>query len=94
MQDLGDKATNVMGSKVPDSGTATRLMLAGGLGGASMIEPTILAATGATSLAYTKAGQKMAEALLTKRPTGAKATAEALRKILPLLSGSSVPANQ
>ena len=94
MQDLGDQAVNVMGGKVPDSGTASRVMLGGALGGAAFVEPTVLAATGAAALPYTKTGQKLAELLLTKRPAGAENTAEALRKILPLLSGSGVPAMQ
>jgi hypothetical protein len=94
MQDLGDAGVNIMGSKVADSGTATRLMLGGAAGGAAYVEPTLLLGAGAASLPYTKVGQKLAQALLTKRPTGAKATAEAVRKTLPLLSGSFVPSVQ
>jgi hypothetical protein len=94
MQDLGDRGVNVMGSKVPDSGTATRLMLGGAAGGAAYMEPTLALGAGAASLPYTKVGQKIAEALLTKRPVGAKATAEALRKTLPYFPAAMVPANQ
>jgi hypothetical protein len=94
MQDLGSAGVNVMGSKVADSGTAGRVMLGGAAGGAALIEPSILLGAGAASLPYTKVGQKMAQALLTKRPAGAKATAEAVRKALPLLSGSAIPSNR
>lgn len=92
MQDLGDLGVNVMGSKVPDSGTAGRLMMGGAAGGAALMEPSLLLGAGAASLPYTKTGQKLAEMLLTKRPAGAKESADALRKILPLLSGSAIPA--
>lgn len=94
MQDLGDSGVNVMGSKVADSGTAGRVMLGGAAGGAAFVEPSLLLGAGVASLPYTKVGQKLAEALLTKRPAGAKATADALRKTLPLLSGSMIPATQ
>jgi hypothetical protein len=91
MQDLGDLGNSVMASKVPDSGTAGRLMMGGAAGGAALIEPSLLIGAGTASLPYTKTGQKLAEALLTKRPASAKATADALRKGLPLLGGASVP---
>jgi hypothetical protein len=94
MQDLSDAGVNVMGSKVSDSGTAGRLMLGGAAGGAAFVEPSLLLGAGATSLPYTKTGQKIAEALLTKRPSGSKAAAEALRKALPLMSGSMIPSTQ
>ncbi len=94
MQDLGDMGVNVMGNKVADSGTAGRLMMGGAAGGAAFVEPSLLIGAGAASLPYTKSGQKIAQALLTKRPTGAKATADALRKALPLMAGSMIPANQ
>ncbi len=94
MQDLGDKGVSVMGSKVPDSGTATRAMMAGGLGTAAFFEPTVLMGMGLGSLPYTKSGQKIAEALLTKRPVGAKMAANTLQKALPLASSALMPSNQ
>lgn len=72
MQDLATKAREVLPSKVGDSGTAGRLLLAGGSAyGLSADDPN-LQALGALGLlgsaAYTKTGQKTLQKLLTERP--------------------------
>ena len=59
MQDLSGTATSVLGTKVPDSGTATRGM-AGALltGGASYIDPLAGGLTALMSAPYYKLGEK------------------------------------
>ena len=86
MQDLTDAGKSVLSPKYPDSGTAGRAALnIGGAGaaGAGYISPELLAAGGAASLPYLPYGRQAAAALLTKRPSGAGAMAEALRKFGP-----------
>lgn len=86
MQDLS-RAGQTLTSKYPDSGTAGRALMAGGMGAAGYANPAILAGAGAASLPYTPIGQKIAAALLTKRPELAKpslnAIADALKRVMP-----------
>lgn len=86
MQDLA-RSGQLLTTKYPDSGTAGRALMAGALGGAGYANPAILAGAGAASLPYTPIGQKIAAALLTKRPEMAKpslnAIADALKRVLP-----------
>lgn len=59
MQDLSGTATSVLGSKVPDSGTAARGMTGALLtGGASYVDPVAGALTGLLTLPYYKLGEK------------------------------------
>ena len=85
LQDLSKAMRVVLPSTVNDSGTATRgLMtglLAGHLGG--VLAPLAGGVAGG-GLIYSKSGQKLAEALLTKRPQGAKALADAVRRSVPV----------
>ena len=87
MQDLSNAARAVLPSTVPDSGTATRGMvgatIALGANAAGAGIPVAAGTAGATAL-YSKQGQKLAEALLTKRPKGAEALAKAVRAGMPL----------
>lgn len=80
MQDLTDAGRTVLGNSVPDSGTAGRLLMSGGLGGLGTyiaggtipaLGPTgwgILGMSAAGSLPYTAMGQKIIAGLLAKRP--------------------------
>ena len=78
MQDLAEQGTNVLGSKVADSGTAGRLGY--GLGGAAVYaNPQVLWGT-LGALPYLGPGRNIAAAMLTKRPQTAQAFADALRK--------------
>lgn len=52
MQDLSDDARRVLQSRYPESGTASRLMLGGGLLGSGAISPGIPLAVGAASVPY------------------------------------------
>lgn len=89
MQDLSDAGVNRLSAKYPDSGTAGRAILAGGLGAGAFAEPSILALGATMALPYTKTGQKVAETLLTKRPKStnalSKSISEALLRGSPML---------
>ena len=92
MQDLAEQGTNILGSKVPDSGTAGRLALGGGAAGAAYASGSIIpiaAGLGTASLPYLPVGRNIASAILTKRPEQAQMLADAIRKANPLLSGSA-----
>jgi hypothetical protein len=88
MQDLSDAGVGVLNSKYPDSGTAGRMLAIGGLGALSHANPAVLAATGIGALPYTPAGQKLAAALLTKRPAGVKALSRGAQQLAPLVGGA------
>jgi hypothetical protein len=66
MQDLSGTGTSVLGTKVPDSGTAGRGMTAALLtGGASMVDPRMAALTGLATLPYFGIGERL---MFTPRP--------------------------
>lgn len=95
MQDLSDEGKDVISQKLPNSGTADRLMVnALGAGGAIALDPTILAGAGALSSIYTTPGQKALAALLTKRPetvTGPiRGLLDASAPFAPIASGALV----
>ena len=46
MQEMAEQGVDVLGREVPNSGTAERLLTAGAIGGASVLEPTALTALG------------------------------------------------
>ena len=92
MQDLAEQGTNILGSKVPDSGTAGRLALGGGAMGAAYGAGALVPAAiglGTASLPYLPVGRNITSAILTKRPEQAQMLADAIRKANPLLSGSA-----
>lgn len=92
MQDLASEGKEVLGSKVPDSGTPYRAMtgLLGGLG-VGAIEPTgiglgtTLGAAGVSSL-YTRPGTAAMRALLARRPDLADPIARGVRRSTPALT--------
>jgi hypothetical protein len=100
MQDLSDAGKAVLSQKVPDSGTPLRslvgLAATGGLGYLANAHPLGAAATigGATlgALPYTQVGQNAIAALLTKRPDMAPTVANAIKRGLPLLGGTTAAA--
>jgi len=87
MQDLSDPGVNVLNSKYPDSGSIGRALLAGGLGAGAMANPAILG-VGAAALPYTPMGQKIAAALLAKRPEFAKILGSRTQQLAPLVATS------
>jgi hypothetical protein len=68
MQDLSNPAYDVLGNKIPDSGTANRLALSGLLTGAAhYIEPTAAVPTALASGLYTKPGMSLFQKLISPR---------------------------
>jgi len=100
-QDLASAANNVLGNTVPDSGTPFRHAIqAGGaaLLGHSVLPPQAAAmvpllGTGvlAASAPYTTLGQKIAAALLAKRPDVAAPIADAVRTGAPFVGAGVSP---
>lgn len=87
LQDLSDAAKSRLGSKVPDSGTAGRLMIPAGVGGAAVYDPLITGtAIGAGSLAYSSPVQAMLRGLVTARPQIAQPVAGLLEQRAPMLA--------
>lgn len=82
MQDLSDPAKAVLGSTVPNSGTADR----GFVSLLPLLDPRVAAAAVASPLIYTKTGQNALATILASRPKGAEPVANALRKASPALS--------
>jgi hypothetical protein len=75
MQDLSEAGKNVLSQKIPDSGTAYRMLLPYALGGGAAyasdkgyISPGTALAVIATAGAYSKPGQLALKTLLTERP--------------------------
>jgi hypothetical protein len=92
MQDLSDAGKSVLGQKYPNSGTPGRLALLASGAGLGFIEPTTLALTGAMTLPYTSPGQRLAAALLTRRPqsvASARSLVNALRMPAAIGSGAA-----
>ena len=82
MQDLGSSAQKVIGSKVPDSGTAGRLGWSAGLVGAGALNLPATVATGVGgSLLYTRPVQNMLVKMISERPDSAKDVALLLRQL-------------
>jgi hypothetical protein len=74
MQELSDAGRAVLADKFPNSGTAGRMVAAGGAAtGLAYIEPTMLAALAAGSLPYTGAGGRIAAGLMTPHGPAADA---------------------
>jgi len=98
MQDLAEAAKGVMPSKVPDSGTATRIFTGGGVGallGHGMgLDPSTMALGAAAMLPYTSLGGKLTMGALARRPESAATLAEILRGGAPaggIASGLMAP---
>lgn len=85
MQDLGTAGQNVLGNKVPDSGTAGR-MLPVGTGAAFMANPLLTSAglLGGAAL-YSNPAQRALSASVSARPQLAKPVAEGVRNSFPYL---------
>lgn len=91
MQDLSEAGKTVLGNKVPDSGTAGRLLATGAAGTASLMDPTGIAPAilGGTFAAYSRPVQSALTALIAERPEAANAIAQALRQSSPALVPAS-----
>jgi hypothetical protein len=97
MQDLSEAGKTVLGSKYPDSGTAGRAAMYAvpGMAGMAMANPLAAALAGGIGTAavapYTALGQKLAAALLARRPAGAESVANGVRSAAPLLGAALAP---
>ena len=87
LQDLSSSGYDVLGNKVPDSGTAQRLGVAGMLtGGASFLNPKMVLPTALGSSLYTEQGMKYLMPLLTgERPQAVQQAGNTLRRVAPYL---------
>lgn len=86
MQDLSTAGQNVLGNKVPNSGTADRAFLGlGALGGVGYFEPMAAAGLLGSAGLYTPQVQGLLRLLVSQRPDLAQPVAEALRKSSPAL---------
>lgn len=79
LQDLSDPAKAVLGSKVPNSGTADRSFMAL----ATLLDPKAAAMALTAPVLYSQTGQRALAGLLASRPQGAEAAANALRQASP-----------
>ncbi|MDN7993584.1 hypothetical protein QZM97_26245 [Burkholderia orbicola] len=93
-------ATNVLGSKYPDSGTVGRSLLTLGLGalaGHSVAPGAVIPGAigiGAASLPYTALGQRLTQGLLMNRPAVAQPIGNAISRFAPLMPGLLGPLTQ
>lgn len=78
-QDLSDAGKAILGSKVPDSGTAGRIGWGIG-GGLAYAEPSLLAGAIGGGLLYLSPAQRLLLASASSRPAAAEPAAQALRK--------------
>jgi hypothetical protein len=85
MQDLSDAAKSRLGDKVPNSGTADRLM-SGGVLGAGFLDPMIPGSFLAGAGLYSSPVQGLLRSLVTSRPQGAQAVAGLLEQGAPMLA--------
>lgn len=91
MQDLADAGKNVLGNKVPNSGTADRLLPSAALIGSGAINPAIPLSVLGGSLAYTPQLQRALVNAVASRPQSAQAVAEGFRKGASVLVPGAVP---
>lgn len=73
MQREAEAAQSVLANRVPDSGTPGRLFAALAAGGATVAEPSTLAALGGLGAAYTTPAQRAIQYLMTRRGQGGRA---------------------
>ena len=84
MQDLSSAGYDVLGSKVPDSGTAGRLGIAGLLTGASQfLDPSAVIPTAMMTGAYTKPGMAAFNQFIKRRPAAIERAGTGLRAAAP-----------
>ena len=92
MQDLSAAGKNVLSNRVPNSGTADRLLAGGGALASYLVNPLIPLGLLAGSAAYTPWGQALGRGLVSSRPIAAQGVANAVRKAAPYagLGGANV----
>lgn len=85
LQDLATSGQNVLGNKVPNSGTVDRLMLGGGALGSYFVNPAIPAGLLTGAALYSSPMQGLLNLAATKRPELAQPISDVLRKAAPAL---------
>lgn len=91
MQDLAEAGKSVLGNKVPNSGTADRLLPTAGLAMSGALNPLIPAGVFGSSVLYTQPAQNLMTGLLAARPQAAKAVAKGFDKGASILVPGAVP---
>jgi hypothetical protein len=91
MQELAQQGKNVLGSKLPDSGTAYRGLTSAGILGGAYLEPTTLLAPLAASALYSKPGQDLARLLILQRPEALRQAGAGISRTSPLVSNILTP---
>lgn len=97
LQDLSEPGKSVLGNHYPNSGTPGRAIIAGipAAAFAAYTHPGIALGGGIAGLTamapYTPMGQKIAAALLARRPNGSGGVASFVKSVSPLLGASSLP---
>lgn len=86
MQDLANAGQNVLGNKVPNSGTTDRAMMAGILGGGYAINPAIPAGILGGASLYTPYLQKLLGAAVSARPDAAQTVSGVIGRGAPYLT--------
>jgi hypothetical protein len=87
MQDIAQAGEQVLGSKIPDSGTPYRLGVgAAGLTGLGSVDPLAATLGLATLGAYTQPGLRMVSPLLYERPELLRRIGEPLRQTAPFIT--------
>ena len=92
LHDIAIAMNETLPQTIPDSGTPERMFWAGLLGAGHMgfVDPSLIGAAATIPLAYSRTGQRIVNALLTKRPPGAEKVANVLRRVAGFdLPGSS-----
>lgn len=84
-QDLGDAGKAILGNKVPDSGTAGRLIAGGGALGSYFINPAIPASLIGGAAMYSPIAQRGLNALVSSRPAFAQPASDMFRQAAPAL---------
>lgn len=88
IQDLGNAGQQVIGNKVPNSFTTDRALIAGAATG--VFNPLAAAGVVGGSVAYSRPGQALLNALVGSRPASAQALANTLKNFAP----NAAPATQ
>lgn len=88
-QDIGDAGRAVLGNRVPNSGTADRLLLNIGALGSGAINPAIPVGLAGGAGLYLSPVQRALVSSVASRPQSAQAAAQALRNATPLLGGGA-----
>jgi hypothetical protein len=85
MQDLSDAGKSVLGDKVPNSGTADRLMNVGAVG-ASLVNPAVPIGLLGGAAAYSQPVQSLLRGAVSSRPALAQPIAGLLNRTSPVFS--------